>query len=111
VTFRSLLISTGTVTRLTEDGFDDYGNIIEDWVAEHTDIPCRVDYRGGTENVEDRNTVTTTAVIFIEAVYDVQHLDRITVDSVVWEVSAAPTLRQNSTGAHHYEVPVEAVTV
>lgn len=111
MTFSSLLISTATVTRLNEDGYDDYGNIVQDWVVEHDDVPCRVDYRGGNENIEDRNTVTLTAIIFIGADVTVLHLDRITVDSVVWEVSDAPTLRQNGTGPHHYEVPVEKVTV
>jgi hypothetical protein len=111
VTFRSLLISTATVTRETEDGFDDYGNVVKEWDEIYAAMPCRLDERQGSETIENRNTVERVGTLFAEGSYVLSALDRIEIDGDTWEVTGPPVPRQNSVSVHHLEVPVRRVVV
>ena len=111
MSFRSLLISTATVTRETEDGFDDFGNQVATWDVVFEDVPCRLVENGGPEDDDDRTTVTRAGTLFVEGTTTLSALDRVEVNGETWEVFGAPVPRQNSVGVHHIEAPVRLVTL
>lgn len=111
MSFRSLLIDVATVTRLTPDGLDDYGNTVVEWEEIYEDLPCRLDDQGGTETTLNQNSVERRATLFVEASAGLTALDRVTIDGATWEVLGQPTARRNSVGLHHLEVPLRLVVV
>jgi len=111
VSFRSLLIFTATITREIADGFDDYGNTVRDYETIAEDVPCRLVEAGGPENIEDRDTVTRSAMLYFLPSVEVTALDRVEINDETWEVFGAPVPRFNSLTLHHVEVPVRLVTL
>jgi hypothetical protein len=111
VSFRSLLIDVAVVTRLTEDGFDDYGNVVADYVQVHAALPCRLDDRGGTETTLNQDSLDRSAVLFVEASAALTYLDRVEVSNELWEVTGQPVARRNSVEIHHQEVPLRRVVL
>lgn len=111
MSFRSLLIDVAIVTRLTEDGFDDYGNTIATWEEVHAALPCRLDDQGGTETTLNQDSIDRRATLFVEAAAELTALDRVEVDGDVWEVTGQPVARRNSVGIHHQEVPLRRVVL
>lgn len=111
MTFRSLLISSATITRETAGDVDDYGNPVIEWTEVAAGVPCRVFQQNGDELTEDRDTVQRRATVYLEAGADVSPLDRIDVDGVTWEVDGPPLPAVGSVALHHFEVPVRQVTL
>lgn len=111
MSFRSLLIDVAVVTRLTEDGIDDYGNVIADFVQVHAALPCRLDDQGGTETTLNQDSVDRRATLFVEAAAALTYLDRVLVSGDLWEVTGQPVARRNTVGIHHQEVPVRRVVL
>lgn len=116
MSFRSLLISTATVTREVEDGFDDFGNQVATWDVVFEDVPCRLVERGisiggGKEDNDDRTTITRSGTLFVEATTTLSALDRVEVNGETWEVVGSPAAQQNSVGVHHIETSVRLVVL
>ncbi len=111
VSFRSLLINTAVVTRLTPDGFDDYGNTVVEWDEVHEALPCRLDDQGGSETTLNQDSIDRRATLFVEASAELTALDRVEVDGETWEVTGQPVARRNTVGVHHLEVPLRRVVL
>lgn len=111
MSLRSLLISTATVTRETEDGYDDYGNQVSTFEIVFEEVPCRLVESGGPEDDDGRSTVTRGGTLFVEGSTTLSALDRVEVNGETWQVYGAPVPRQNSVGLHHIEAPVRLVTL
>lgn len=111
--FTRLLIQTGTVDRRTTTGFDNYGNEVAVFAGsgdQQVDLPCRIYEKPGTEDDDERETVTRVAIGFFDATADLAAYDRITVGATTWEVKGAPRIMLDAVGAHHIEVDLEEVT-
>lgn len=111
MTFRSLLISSATITRETADGFDDYGNPQVEWAEVAEDIPCRVFEQPGKELTDDRASIVRQATLYVQAGTDVTAQDRVEVDGVTWEVSGPPVPAVGAAALHHLEVPLRQVAL
>lgn len=111
MSFRSLLIDVAVVTRLTEDGFDDYGNVVATWDEVHAALPCRLDDQGGTETTLNQDSVDRRATLFVEASAQLTYLDRVEIGEELWEVTGQPVARRNTVGIHHQEVPLRRVVL
>lgn len=111
MSFRSLLIDVAVVTRLTEDGFDDYGNVVVAWEEIHEALPCRLDDQGGTETTLNQDSIDRRATLFVEADAALTALDRVEIGEEVWEVTGQPVARRNTVGVHHQEVPLRRVVL
>lgn len=110
--FTALLHQVASISRPSSSTFDDYGNPIETFVevAGLEDVACRIQENSGSENLSDRDSLTRRAQGFFDPI-DLQALDRVTVDSVVWLVEGEPVVRHNAIGPHHIEVSLTRVEI
>lgn len=107
--FTRLLHQLATVEREISTTFDTYGNEVTTLDEVATDVPCRIQENAGTEETDQRDSITRAAVGFFGAEVELSPFDRITVDDITWEVQGQPVQRHNATGLHHYEVALRVV--
>lgn len=111
MSYTSLLIRNATISRETANGFDDYGNIIKDWVTVASDVPCRIVMQSSSESLDDRNTVVKNGLLFLLPNADITFLDRVEIDNETWEVFGEPNYINGLAGVHHVEAPVRLITL
>lgn len=97
-----LLTQTCTVYTHTAGSRDEYGEVADTFTA-GTSYPCRLEFRTGTENLNDRDTQLAGYLLFLppEAVLDGH--DRVVVDGVTYEVDGPPLKQSTPRGVHHIE--------
>lgn len=116
MSFDTLLIDSCLVERYTTGVQDAYGEPARTWADHLTDEPCRLTpgsrpigsaSQAGVEHRTGAEVVVADYTLFIGDV-DVTEQDRVTVDSVLYEILMVAT-RQNGVGNHHRELFLKAV--
>ncbi|MCJ7669571.1 MAG: head-tail adaptor protein [Dehalococcoidia bacterium] len=106
MSFDSLLINDAVILRYTTASVDAYGNPVKTW-ATHLTVPCRISYPKGRQVQVNTEVVPVEAVVFLEDA-DVTEADRITIDSVLFEILFVARL-QDTIGDHHIELSLKRV--
>ena len=107
MSFAALLINSGQIERYTNSGDDDWGNATEVWANHLAVQPCRLSSASGREVQSGTEITQVDEVLFMNDV-DVTEGDRITVDSVLYEIVMVAT-KQNGASDHHKELSLVRV--
>lgn len=107
MTFAALLINTCTVERATNSGDTNFGNPTKAWTNHLADQACRLSGQTGREAQNSTEVTQVDEVLFMQDV-DVTEGDRVTVDSVLYEIVHVTT-KQDSAGDHHKELDLVRV--
>ena len=102
MTFTTLLINTCTVERFTNSGDTNFGNPTKVWADHLTAQACRLSDASGRESQGSTESTQVDEVLFMQDV-DVTEADRVTVDSVLYEIVFV-TDKQDSDNNHHKEL-------
>lgn len=107
---RRLLFQQATVTRNTANGVDKYGNTT---TAATTLGPfaCRIEETSSQEHLTDRDSVMTSARLFMMPEADVRFDDVVTVDGTLYRVVGDPIRRSGFAALHHLEVNLMTVSL
>ena len=110
--FTTLLIQTATIEKRTATGFDIYGNEQTSFSGsgdEQVNVRCRIYEKTGSEDTDERETITRTAVGFFEPTADIGPYDRVSIDGTIWEVRGNPRVLLDTRTEHHIEVILEEI--
>jgi len=105
VSFDGLLISVATLKRIGSSK-DKYGNVEKNYTTVASNIKCRLSINASIENELDRDSTTTTGILFTRYT-PIYAKDVFEIDGITWEVVGEALLKQNSIANHHYEINVE----
>ncbi len=106
MSFPSLMNSSMTVDRVTRTS-DGHGGSTPSWAALYTNAPCRLQPMSGEEQIiYDREGVPSTHKLFCETVYSFTEDDRITINSLIYDVTL---VRDIDLLTHHQEVNLRRV--
>lgn len=107
-----LMVLTGTLTRVTQDGTKDrYGDPAENPGGPET-VKCWLYQTARDEHTATDNTQDQTADLWLPAGTDPTGLDRIEVNGVTWQFVGPPLQAMNprSGAVSHIEATVRATT-
>lgn len=110
--FTTLLIQTASILRRDTTGFDVYGNELSVHPGsgdEVEEVPCRIYEKPGSEDDDQRETVTRVASVFFGPEVDLQAYDRVEIDGTIWEIVGSPRLLFDSAVAHHVEAELKEI--
>ena len=102
MTFATLLINSGQIERSTSSGDTSFGNPTKVWTNHLSAQDCRLSSASGREVQNGTEVTQVDELLFMNDV-DVTEADRITVDTVLYEIVFVAD-RQNGTGDHHKEL-------
>ena len=102
MTFATLLINSGQIERSTSSGDTSFGNPTKVWANHLSAQDCRLSSASGREVQSGTEVTQVDELLFMNDV-DVVEGDRITVDSVAYEIVMV-AVKQNGTGDHHKEL-------
>jgi len=109
VSFDSLLIHTVSIrTPSPNAGADRYGNPTED-PGTPVDVPARVEQRAASEDVIDRDTRVTRALVFLPTGTNISALSVVAYEGQDWQVVGAPYYVANGAGPHHIQAVIELI--
>jgi hypothetical protein len=103
------LTQTATIHRPTSDEYDDYGNPVVTFEADEATVPCRIQVNASSEDIDERDTVSESAIGFFDPDVQLDAYVRIEVDGLTYEVDGAPIMRLGARGPHHWEATLRRV--
>lgn len=107
MSYTLLLLNSCTTERFTEGAADDYGVPAKTWTNHLVEEPCRLVSGAGREVSVGASVVIAEYSLFLGDV-DITEQDRVTVDSILYEVLLV-TKRQDSVRGHHVECLLRTV--
>ena len=111
MSYNGLLVFKANIIREIEDGFDDYGNIIKEWVEVAENVACRLVESSSDENLNDRDTIIKDGLLYLLPDVDITFLDRVEINNETWEVFGAPKYITGLAFIHHVEAPVRLINL
>ena len=107
MSYAALLINSCQFERSTDSGASGFGNPTDVW-ADHLAVQdCRLSSARGRERQSGTEVVQVDEVLFTDDIEVTEH-DRVTVDSVLYEIVFV-TDKQDSSGNHHKELDLVRV--
>jgi hypothetical protein len=110
VSFAGLLVRTATVHRIAEQGADRYNSPTRVEIGATT-YPAWVEQSRSSEELIDRNSVRTDALLILPAYAEIGPLDWVEIDGVAYEVDGTPARvwRGIAGREHHVEAALKAI--
>ena len=102
MTFATLLINSAQIERSPSSGATTFGNPTKVWANHLSAQDCRLSSPSGREVQNGTEVIQVDEQLFMNDV-DVVEGDRITVDTVLYEIVFV-AVRQNGTADHHKEL-------
>jgi len=96
-----LLTQTITFQIRSSIGEDDRGNPTGDWVDDIVDVPCRVEWLGGTERRAAREVTDKSHRIFVDGGVAITEAHRGVLGSRIFEITWVG-IRYDEFGAEHH---------
>ena len=107
MSFDTLLNQVGNVSRFTQTGTDEAGQLVKTWADIYTNQPCRLASAGGREVNKDAVVVVADYKLFCGDI-DVTERDRWTINAVVYEILLVESF-SDSASVHHKQCLVQVV--